>query len=976
MLFLGLTAHAQMNSSIATPFKVTDEDINSVSIFFSLPDYQLAPVEARGMKSATVAMIPGCGYTMIEGAPELPVLATSISLNSTISPEVTIINTQYTDYQNVVMAPSPGPGERAKKERKRKPFDQYYENDSFFPENIVDISSPFIIHSERGISLRIVPFQYNPVKKVLRVYHSVEIQLNNTGNEVINPLPKMKNQNPEGAFDDIFNDMFINFSAKESKGYTSPRMMVVAPKNYQSAIMPFVEWKNKKGIDAFVVDAAAFQSAEMLREYVKQEYNTHGLMFLVLVGDADVVPTFVLDNGVSDMSYSYISGDDHYPELFVGRISANSVTDVETQVTRFIRYERAPYTGKDWLSTSLGIASRGGPGHNDEYDYDHIRNIQNRLNDYTYRKAVECYDGSQGGGDLAGDVLTEDVINNINSGVGTIFYTGHASQDKWFTSSFAGYHTEELDNVGMLPVVWSVACHSGAFSDGTCLAESMLRSSLNGQPTGAVGAFMSSGSISWNPPMLAQDAIADLIINSHNESVTTFGGLSVGGCIKMNEMYFWAGEHVADTWVLFGDPSLEVRTTYPANLEVSYPTSIGASSSVLTLKAIAEYAVASISYKGTLIASTEIIDGTGQMALGGLLTDGRTYDLVVTAPNRIPFEGELLVTDAPGKLFNPVPDDNAHLISVLPEFAWSCDEGCNASSFKLFLGTDYPPSNLINGEIIMNKNFAVADLLEHNTTYFWRVDAINEHAVTTGEVWSFSTLSDPDEDFEHFFDKGTSFLMGNPAWIVEKGNPFRGLYSAKTAPVAAGTSCVLAMDCILQNDDFVGFWFMMGEDGSTGSLSFSVNGSIVGEWNETSGWQWIEHSLVAGEYHLEWSYSNDSSTPKSNGGAWIDDIFIPGNRAVYANAGHDVTVCLQDKPIPEAFADAYTKLQWTTDGDGGFDNAQLIRPNYYPGPLDLANGSVTLTLVAINEKTTTENQDTITIYFAYPPDVNIKIKTK
>ena len=95
--------------------------------------------------------------------------------------------------------------------------------------------------------------------------------------------------------------------------------------------------------------------------------------------------------------------------------------------------------------------------------------------------------------------------------------------------------------------------------------------------------------------------------------------------------------------------------------------------------------------------------------------------------------------------------------------------------------------------------------------------------------------------------------MGNPAWVVEKGNPFRGLYSAKTTPVVNGTPCNLAMDCVLQNDDFVGFWFMMKEESSDGSLTFSVNGAVVSEWNEPSGWQWVEHSLAAGEYHLEWN---------------------------------------------------------------------------------------------------------------------------
>ena len=75
---------------------------------------------------------------------------------------------------------------------------------------------------------------------------------------------------------------------------------------------------------------------------------------------------------------------DHYPDIFIGRFSAETVAHVQTQVLRTIQYEQTPYTGVDWYTKCIGIASDQGPGDDSEYDYQHIRNMQTDLDNYTY----------------------------------------------------------------------------------------------------------------------------------------------------------------------------------------------------------------------------------------------------------------------------------------------------------------------------------------------------------------------------------------------------------------------------------------------------------------------------------------------------------------------------------------------------------------------------------------------------------------
>jgi photosystem II stability/assembly factor-like uncharacterized protein/fibronectin type 3 domain-containing protein len=67
----------------------------------------------------------------------------------------------------------------------------------------------------------------------------------------------------------------------------------------------------------------------------------------------------------------------------------------------------------------------------------------------------------------------------------------------------------------------------------------------------------------------------------------------------------------------------------------------------------------------------------------------------------------------------------------------------------------------------------------------------------------------------------------------------------------------------------------------------------------------------------------------------------------YAWAGNTDTICENENFIlSEAIATQYSSLLWTTSGTGNFDHPSILHPTYYPGPEDIANGEVYLTLTA------------------------------
>ncbi len=72
-----------------------------------------------------------------------------------------------------------------------------------------------------------------------------------------------------------------------------------------------------------------------------------------------------------------MAGADDYPDIVVGRFSAESAADVDTQVQRTIAYETLPATGEAWFDRGAGIASNQGPGDDGEYDNQHLDNAIN-----------------------------------------------------------------------------------------------------------------------------------------------------------------------------------------------------------------------------------------------------------------------------------------------------------------------------------------------------------------------------------------------------------------------------------------------------------------------------------------------------------------------------------------------------------------------------------------------------------------------
>lgn len=92
---------------------------------------------------------------------------------------------------------------------------------------------------------------------------------------------------------------------------------------------------------------------------------------------------------------------------------------------------------------------------------------------------------------------------------------------------------------------------------------------------------------------------------------------------------------------------------------------------------------------------------------------------------------------APGQAGSPTPADGADNVSVTTDLSWAVAQG--AETYRVYFGVSLPGTPNTEGD------FTTWDpgTIQYETTYQWRIDAVNANGTTTGAVWTFHTQDAP-----------------------------------------------------------------------------------------------------------------------------------------------------------------------------------------------------------------------------------------
>jgi len=203
------------------------------------------------------------------------------------------------------------------------------------------------------------------------------------------------------------------------------------------------------------------------------------------------------------------------------------------------------------------------------------------------------------------------------------------------------------------------------------------------------------------------------------------------------------------------------------------------------------------------------------------------------------------VTQPPNKPISPNPSNGAINQSINVDISWS--DGGGTTSYKVYFGTDSSPDS---GEYKGSQTGLSYDpgTLNYNTTYYWRIDAVNSDGTTTGDVWRFTTQT-----------------QSSQYSVITSSSPTEGGITSGYGTYVSGSTVTVTAN------PYLGYTFVnWTEDGSvvfsSRSYSFTINRN---------------RNLIA-------HFSPDSTPPNT----WINDGptgLIDYNNVTFSYSGQDNT---------------------------------------------------------------------------------------
>lgn len=642
-------------------FEIIKSDHESIWIKVS-PTQLQKKVHHNGKEEIFSLMIKDGVSNLEKGTPDLPFLYTSLEIPEGLY-SVEIISAKEQTIENIKIAPSKGNLLR-NVDPKNIPFEYGPEyDDKEYPTSKAGFSKAFIFGNLRGQTLKVQPFSYDPSQQILTFFTEMilKVSMQDGGSE---DVIELSNKSINQSFHQIYKKKFLNYKESVSRYDLVPdlgNLLVIAPEYLHGSVEELIVWRQQMGIATELVDMESIgTTGDDLKGFIDNYYSTNGLTFLLLIGDIDQIPTLPTgNNNACDHCFSYQSGDDHFPEFFTGRIPASDSEDVSRIIQKILIYEKTPNVeNSNWFSTGLGMGSAEGPGDDGEYDYEHLNIIKSNLLNYGYTSVFEFYDGDQSqksptlgdvSADKPGNPPSSSIRDVIDNGASLLNYTGHGAHQVLSSGSLDVGDLNMLVNSGAYPFAIAVACCVGDFKDdfgdGDCFGEAWMKASNeDGSPTGGIGGCFSTILQSWSPPMEGQDEMNKLITESTSNQIRhTIGSIIVHGCSAMIEAYGGGGENMMDSWSIFGDPSVVLRTSFPTVITATHLPVIPLGSTSLAVHSETENALVGLYYDGSLLGSG-IIEGGQAIIEFPVLDNPEAILVTLTGYNKLPYQGQVEVS--------------------------------------------------------------------------------------------------------------------------------------------------------------------------------------------------------------------------------------------------------------------------------------------------------------------------------------------
>ncbi len=116
---------------------------------------------------------------------------------------------------------------------------------------------------------------------------------------------------------------------------------------------------------------------------------------------------------------------------------------------------------------------------------------------------------------------------------------------------------------------------------------------------------------------------------------------------------------------------------------------------------------------------------------------------------------------------------------------------------------------------------------------------------------------------------------GDQGWQVVTDDPFEGAHCARSGDIGHNQTSVLALEADVLTSGTISFQYRVDSESSYDFLRFRIDGTELGAWSGTVGWDEATFPVPAGVHVFEWVYTKDASVSDGADCGWVDQIVLP-----------------------------------------------------------------------------------------------------
>jgi len=559
-------AHAQVEGENHLNVTLESYSADQIVLLVETPEIVIEQAQSGGLFWDR-PLAAGARTTTIIGAPALPAITELIPLgaNDGLHIEVEVLDAAKVSDLNILPFQPPAYRDGAPS----APFQmdkEIYNIDSYWPADFVTMGDPAIMHGARLVPVTFTPLRYNPASGDGLLVRKARVVISRGGVDMRNPLPD-NSPGPSYIFNKILAPVMTVPANEEPFPFgTEPEngaYVIITDFLFLNQVKALAKWKERKGLSVEIYTTnETGHTPEKIKSFLKERYfsSTIPVDYVLLVGDIDQIPTFSgIDGGPADHIYATLEGDDYLPDVIIGRLPAQNQAEARTIIDKGIEYEKADlFDDSQWYSSALMISG------SDKNDDDNASVTGKIIEEDGGFENIDYYLDSEKNNSL------ENVISSVEKGRSWITYFGHGSKQSWqsIEPELDNNHIKDLDNLGMRPVITSIACSNGAFDyKDDSFAEKWIKSD-----NGAGGAAIFAAS--RRTPFVYTDELGISVAEGYfTLELPTFGAAAVFGKLAMYNAFPQGPggytQMVMEHFHLFSDPELNVWSANPAQLKVN-----------------------------------------------------------------------------------------------------------------------------------------------------------------------------------------------------------------------------------------------------------------------------------------------------------------------------------------------------------------------------------------------------------------------